>query len=73
MNIKADIDSWSPCLTGVGISAKGVKDVEYLATKLRTVFVEELLGEHRDSYVIEQFFTGEGSEGDYSTEARRFL
>ena len=65
MNIKADIDSWSPCLTGVGISAKGVKDVESLATKLRTVFVEELLGEHRDSYVIEQFFTGEGSEGDY--------
>lgn len=66
MNIISDLDRWNTWLTKIGIVDKF--DIGSLSIKLRQAFVQEILGERRESY--ESFLT---NDSDYSTEANKFL
>lgn len=66
MNIMAHLDSWNHCLTRIGIS--NTLEMECVSMKLRQAFVQEITGDHRDSY--ESFISG---NVDYLTEANKFL
>ena len=48
MNIMSDLDRWNSCLTRIGTVDK--LDIGSLSVNLRHAFVEEILGEHRESY-----------------------
>lgn len=50
MNIMADLDSWSLCLTRIGILGNITLKLETLSMKLRQVFVQDITGERRDMY-----------------------
>lgn len=66
MNILSDLDQWNRSLTKIGVIDK--LNIGLLSMKLRQAFVQEILGERRESY--ESFLT---RELDYSTEANKFL
>ena len=68
INMLSDVKAWSTCLQPLGDSNPENITVQDLAVKLRTVFVQELLGEHRQHY--EGFVSH--LDIDYQAEAEKF-
>ena len=50
MNIMSDLDKWKDRLATFDICSNQTMDLETLSMMLRSVFVQEVTGDHRDMY-----------------------
>ena len=71
MNIMSDLDKWKDRLATFDIFSNQTMDLETLSMMFRSVFVQEVTGDHR--YMYESFVPQNGLEFDFVREANTFL